>query len=147
MLARLVSRLWNYDINIGRGEDHHFLFRLGVARLCRAPKADRHGLSRRKAEHNRRSVDTLESEERGPTAGVAGSSLSSTAGRLAAPLRGKHSRREDGRLDRLSRRGDRLAGSGRADGFIWRVDLHAAASSNMRPRLKLCLHNILSQQF
>ena len=50
-------------------------------------------------------VDTLDSEESGPTAGVAGSSLSSTAGtgRLAAPLRGKHSRREDGRLDRLSR--------------------------------------------
>ena len=41
---------------------------------------------------------------------MAGCSLSSTAGRLAAPLRGKHSRREDGRFDRLSRRGDRLAG-------------------------------------
>ena len=71
-----------------------------MARRCRAPKADRHDLSRRGAEHNCRSVDTLDSDERGPTAGVAGSSLSSTAGRLAAPLGGKHSRREDGRLDR-----------------------------------------------
>ena len=30
---------------------------------------DRHGLSRREAEHNRHSVDTLDSEESGPTAG------------------------------------------------------------------------------
>ena len=68
----------------------------GPGRRCRAPKADRHGLSRQEAEHNRRTVDTLDSEEKGPTAGGAGSSLSSTAGRLAAPLRGKYSRREDG---------------------------------------------------
>ena len=104
-----------------------------MARRCRAPKADRHDLSRREAEHNCRSVDTLDSDERVLwQAGVVGSSLSSTAGRLAAPLRGKHSRREDGRLERLSRRGDRLASSGRADGCIQRVHLHAAASSNMR---------------
>ena len=83
-------------------------------------------------DRNRRSVGTADSEERGPTAGVAGSGLSSTVGRLEAPLRARHSRREDGRLDRLKRRGDRLAGSGRADGCIWRVHFHAAASSNMR---------------
>ena len=33
-------------------------------------------------------------------AGVAGSGLSGAAGRLAAPLRGRHSRSEDGMLDR-----------------------------------------------
>ena len=49
----------------------------------------------------RRSVCTVDSEERASAAGVTGSSLSGTAGRLAAPLRG---RREDGRLKRLSRR-------------------------------------------
>ena len=52
---------------------------------------------------SRRSVGTGDSEARGPTSGVAGSGLSGTAGRIAAPLRGRHSRREDGRLDRLSR--------------------------------------------
>ena len=53
---------------------------------------------------NRRSVGTVEPEERA-TAGVAGRGLSGTAGRLrlAAPLRVRHSRREDGNLDRLSR--------------------------------------------
>ena len=51
---------------------------------------------------SRWSVCTVDSEERAPTAGVAGSCLSGTAGRLAAPLR----------LE---------------DGCIWRVHSHAAA--------------------
>ena len=46
---------------------------------------------------------TADSEEWSPTAGVARSFPSGTAGRLAAPLRGRHSRREDGGLDHLSR--------------------------------------------
>ena len=49
------------------------------------------------------SIGTADSEARGPTSDVAGSGLSGTAGRIAAPLRDRHSRREDGRLDRLSR--------------------------------------------
>ena len=48
------------------------------------------------------SVGTADSAERAHTAGVAGSGLSGTAGRLAAPLRGRHSRREVGRCDHLS---------------------------------------------
>ena len=77
------------------------------------------GVRRRR---NRSCVGTVDSEERGPTAGVAESGLSGAAGRLAAPLRDMHSRREDGRLDHLSRccaasrRGDirtaRMAASG-----------------------------------
>ena len=54
------------------------------------------------SEHHR-GVGTVDSEERVPTAGVAGSGLSGTSGRLAAPLRGRNNRREDGGLDRLSR--------------------------------------------
>ena len=60
-------------------------------------------------------VELLQRPYRAPSAGVAGSCLSGTTGRLAAPLRGRHSRREDGRLDHLSRccaacgRGDRRA--------------------------------------
>ena len=55
---------------------------------CRAPQADRHSfrLSRLLAgvrrSRNRRSVGTAGSEARGPTAGVAGSGLSGTAGRM-----------------------------------------------------------------
>ena len=47
---------------------------------------------------SRWSVCTVDSEERGPTVVVAGSGLSGTVGRIAAPLRGRRSRREDGRL-------------------------------------------------
>ena len=63
------------------------------------------------------SVCTVDLEERGPTAGIAGRSLSGTAGRLAAPLRGRHRKCEDSnvRLNSLSwccaasRRWDRRA--------------------------------------
>ena len=64
---------------------------------------------------NRCSAGKANSEGRGPTAGDARSGLSGTVGRFAAPLRGRHSRREDGRLCRFSRccaacrRGDRRA--------------------------------------
>ena len=57
-----------------------------------------------------------------------------TAGRLAAPLRGRHSGPEAGRLDRLC--GFHARGyTGRADGCFWLgafVFTYAAASNNMR---------------
>ena len=67
---------------------------------CRAPQADRRSLSKARRSRSRWSVCTVDLEERGPTAGVAESGLSGTAARLAAPLRGMHSRRDDSRLDR-----------------------------------------------
>ena len=58
----------------------------------------------------RRSVGTVDSEERGPTAasssaGVAGSGLSGAAGRLAAPLRGRHRARPLAQLRGCQARG------------------------------------------
>ena len=61
------------------------------------------------------SICTVDLEERGPTAGIAGSCLSGTAGRHAVQLRGRHRKCEDVRLNSLSwccaasRRWDRRA--------------------------------------
>ena len=74
---------------------------------------------------NHRSVCTVDSEERDPTTGVAGSGLSGTA-------EGRPRRREDGRLNRLgrccaaSRRGDRRAARMAASGGC--IPLYACSS-------------------
>ena len=63
-----------------------------------------------------------------PASGVVGRLLSGAGGRLTAPLRGRHSRREDGRLDRLgrccaaSRRADRRAARMAAAGGCVRLN-------------------------
>ena len=87
---------------------------------------------------SRWSVCTVDSEERAPTAGVAGSGLSGTAGRLAAPLRGRYSRRADGRLDHLSRC---CAACGRG----YRLDARMAASGQCIRMQQLEQHALLEQ--
>ena len=66
---------------------------------CQAPQADRHSLSRREAEPQ--PLERVHSSQltrmRGILGRRGGSGLSDAAGRLAAPLRGRHSKREDGR--------------------------------------------------
>ena len=68
----------------------------------------------------------------GPKADLVGCGLSGTAGRLAAPLWGRHSRREDGRLDCLRclaacrRGGDRRAARMVASGGC--IRLYACSS-------------------
>ena len=64
---------------------------------CRAPKADRHSLSRREAEQQplERVHSWLGWEGSYGRRGESG--LSGAAGRLAAPLKGRHSKRGNGR--------------------------------------------------
>ena len=62
-------------------------------------------------------------------AGVAGSGLSGAAGRLAAPLRGMWQARP---LEQVLRGLQARGQTSRADGCIWRVHSHAAASNTMR---------------
>ena len=70
---------------------------------------------------NRSIVGMVDSEARSPTAGVAGSGLSGTACRLAALLRGRHSRHEDGRLNRSV-----LLPDAGIDGLHWCLHLECA---------------------
>ena len=102
---------------------------------CRAPQADRPGLSRREAaRRSRRSAGAVGSEERGSYSRRGGERPFGRSRQTRGAAEGQaHSRRGDGGLDRFepAPRGFQARGwTGRADGRIWRA--HSSQRSRQR---------------